>query len=170
MTSGNRPSPPGALSSLPTQRLGSTDMELTRVGLGTWAMGGLGPKMTWGAADDDASSETIIRAVELGINWVDTAAFYGFGHSEEVLGETIAQLAEVRPALHIDQVRPALGPGREDTADWHAGVDTVGTGRITDAPGCRPGRPVFRPLAARRRALQWRSTGASSSTYAGGAR
>ena len=94
MTSGNRPSPPGALSSLPTQRLGSTDMELTRVGLGTWAMGGLGPKMTWGAADDDASSETIIRAVELGINWVDTAAFYGFGHSEEVLGETIAQLAE----------------------------------------------------------------------------
>lgn len=81
-------------SPLPTRRVGSTEINLTRVGLGTWAMGGLGPKMTWGEADDKASTAAILRAVDLGINWVDTAAFYGFGHSEEVLGSAIAQIAE----------------------------------------------------------------------------
>jgi aryl-alcohol dehydrogenase-like predicted oxidoreductase len=75
-------------------------MHFTRVGLGTWAMGGLGPKMTWGDADDRASVATVLRAVELGINWVDTAAFYGWGHSEEVLGAAIAQLPEAeRPYI-----------------------------------------------------------------------
>jgi aryl-alcohol dehydrogenase-like predicted oxidoreductase len=97
---GDSPSSSPASSPLPTRRLGLTDMHLSRVGLGTWAMGGLGPKMTWGDADDTASVATILRAVELGVNWVDTAAFYGWGHSEEVLGAAAAQLPEAdRPFM-----------------------------------------------------------------------
>jgi aryl-alcohol dehydrogenase-like predicted oxidoreductase len=79
---------------LPTARLGTTDMSFSRVGLGTWAMGGLGPKMVWGPADDDESDGAIVAAIERGINWVDTAAFYGYGHSEEVLGAVLAKLPE----------------------------------------------------------------------------
>jgi aryl-alcohol dehydrogenase-like predicted oxidoreductase len=100
MTLGDSPAPEPARSALRARRFGLTDMYFTRVGLGTWAMGGLGPAMTWGDADDNASEATIRRAVELGVNWVDTAAFYGWGHSEEVLGAAIAQLPEAdRPLI-----------------------------------------------------------------------
>ena len=100
MTLDARPSPASTRPPLPTRRFGLTDMHFSRVGLGTWAMGGLGPKMTWGDADDRASKASVLRAVELGINWVDTAAFYGWGHSEEVLGAAIAQLPEAdRPYI-----------------------------------------------------------------------
>jgi aryl-alcohol dehydrogenase-like predicted oxidoreductase len=80
--------------SLPARPVASTGMSLTRVGLGTWAMGGLGPKMTWGAVDDEESAGSIRAAVERGINWIDTAAMYGLGHSEEVLGDVIARIPE----------------------------------------------------------------------------
>jgi len=71
-----------------TRKLGYTDLHLTTVGLGTWAIGG--PWLFgWGAQDDADSIATIQAALDLGINWIDTAAIYGLGHSEEVVGKAI---------------------------------------------------------------------------------
>jgi aryl-alcohol dehydrogenase-like predicted oxidoreductase len=75
-------------------RLGTTDLELTRVGFGAWAIGGGGWEFGWGPQDDDESIGAIQRALELGVNWIDTAAAYGFGRSEEVVGRALEGLAE----------------------------------------------------------------------------
>jgi aryl-alcohol dehydrogenase-like predicted oxidoreductase len=75
-----------------TRRLGNTHMEITPLGLGTWAMGGGGWEFAWGPQDDAESIRTIQRAVELGINWIDTAAVYGHGHSEEIVGRALKEL------------------------------------------------------------------------------
>ena len=79
---------------LPTTRLGRTGMCLTRVGFGAWAIGGGDWAFAWGNQDDDASVAAIRHAVESGINWIDTAAVYGLGHSEEVVAAALAQLPE----------------------------------------------------------------------------
>ena len=71
------------------RRLGNTDLELTTVGLGTWAIGGAGWAYAWGAQDDSDSLDTIRRALDLGVNWIDTAAVYGLGHSEEIVGRAL---------------------------------------------------------------------------------
>jgi aryl-alcohol dehydrogenase-like predicted oxidoreductase len=70
---------------LPTRQLGATGMDITRVGFGAWAIGGGGWAFGWGPQDDEESIAAIRHAVELGINWIDTAAAYGLGHSEEVV-------------------------------------------------------------------------------------
>jgi aryl-alcohol dehydrogenase-like predicted oxidoreductase len=80
------------------RRLGHTDMEITTLGLGAWAIGGGGWLNGWGPQDDDESIATIHRAVEKGINWIDTAAVYGLGHSEEVVGRAVKGMAE-RPYI-----------------------------------------------------------------------
>lgn len=77
-----------------SRRLGRTDFDLSPVGLGAWAIGGPGWKLSWGPQDDRASIATIHRALELGINWIDTAALYGRGHSEEVIAHALAGLSE----------------------------------------------------------------------------
>jgi aryl-alcohol dehydrogenase-like predicted oxidoreductase len=79
---------------LPTSTLGATGFEITRLGLGTWAIGGGGWQGGWGPQDDVESVRTILRAVERGLNWIDTAAAYGLGHSEEVVALALAQLDE----------------------------------------------------------------------------
>jgi aryl-alcohol dehydrogenase-like predicted oxidoreductase len=79
---------------LPTTRLGWTGMHLTRVGFGAWALGGGGWAYAWGGQDDAASVAAIRHAVESGINWIDTAAVYGLGHSEEVVAAALAGLPE----------------------------------------------------------------------------
>ena len=79
---------------LRTNELGQTGMEISRVGFGAWAIGGAGYEWGWGAQDDQRSIETIERALDLGINWIDTASLYGFGHSEEVVGRAIQGLAD----------------------------------------------------------------------------
>jgi aryl-alcohol dehydrogenase-like predicted oxidoreductase len=79
---------------LPTTQLGWTGMRLTRVGFGAWALGGGGWAYAWGNQDDDASIAAIRHAVESGINWIDTAAVYGLGHSEEVVAAALAGLPE----------------------------------------------------------------------------
>jgi aryl-alcohol dehydrogenase-like predicted oxidoreductase len=84
--------------SIPRRRLGATDLDITRVGLGTWAIGGPWA-FGWGPQDDTASVAAIHRAVELGINWVDTAAVYGLGHSEVVVGRALASLPVDRRPL-----------------------------------------------------------------------
>ncbi|GAA4232248.1 aldo/keto reductase [Actinomadura meridiana] len=74
-----------------TRPLGNTGMDITVIGFGSWAVGGPG-LMGWGSQSDDESVAAIRRAVENGVNWVDTAAVYGFGHSEEVVGRAVAAL------------------------------------------------------------------------------
>ena len=75
---------------LKASQLGDTGMEITRVGFGAWAIGGGGWEFGWGPQQDEESVEAIHRALELGVNWIDTAAAYGFGHSEEVVGRALA--------------------------------------------------------------------------------
>lgn len=83
---------------LPTVTLGRTDMRVTRVGFGAWAIGGGGWAFGWGAQDDAASIAAIRGAVSLGINWIDTAAVYGLGHSEEVVARALRDIpADERP-------------------------------------------------------------------------
>jgi aryl-alcohol dehydrogenase-like predicted oxidoreductase len=80
---------PSTHADLPTAPLGSTGMRITRAGFGAWAIGGGGWQFGWGPQDDAASIAAIRRAVERGINWIDTAAVYGLGHSEEVVARAL---------------------------------------------------------------------------------
>ena len=73
-----------------TKRLGNSDMELTPIGIGAWAMGGGGWKFGWGPQDDAESVAAIHAALDHGVNWIDTAAVYGLGHSEEVVARALA--------------------------------------------------------------------------------
>ena len=79
---------------LETDQLGSTGLEITRVGFGAWAIGGGGWEFGWGPQEDVESIAAIERALELGVNWIDTAAAYGFGRSEEVVGRALAGVDE----------------------------------------------------------------------------
>ncbi|MHC4123750.1 MAG: aldo/keto reductase [Planctomycetota bacterium] len=75
-----------------TKQLGNTNLELTGIGLGAWAIGGPW-EFGWGPQDDNDSVATILKALEEGINWIDTAPIYGCGHSEEVVGKAIKQIS-----------------------------------------------------------------------------
>jgi aryl-alcohol dehydrogenase-like predicted oxidoreductase len=79
------------------KRLGNSDLFITPVGFGAWAIGGDGWEFGWGAQDDTASIEAIHRALELGVNWIDTAAVYGMGHSEEIVAEALRTWSGPRP-------------------------------------------------------------------------
>lgn len=72
-----------------TRTLGRTDLSITPIGFGAWAIGGSGWAYAWGAQDDAQSIAAIHRALDLGINWIDTAAVYGLGHSEEVVARAV---------------------------------------------------------------------------------
>jgi len=71
------------------KRLGNSDLELTAIGVGAWAMGGGGWAFAWGPQDDNESIEAIHAALDGGVNWIDTAAVYGLGHSEEVVARAL---------------------------------------------------------------------------------
>jgi aryl-alcohol dehydrogenase-like predicted oxidoreductase len=79
---------------LKTTQLGRTGLEITRVGFGAWAIGGGGWEFGWGPQDDEQSIAAIHRALERGINWIDTAAAYGFGRSEQIVGSALEGVAE----------------------------------------------------------------------------
>ena len=95
---------------LATTQLGRTGLEISRVGFGAWALGGANYDWGWGTQDDDESIAAIHHALELGVTWIDTAAQYGFGHSEEVVGRALAGLAE-RTYVFTKGGQPE-GPGR----------------------------------------------------------
>ena len=76
------------------KKLGYSDLTLSVIGLGTWAMGGKDWRYGWGPQDDRKSIETIHHALDLGINWIDTAAVYGLGHAEEVVGKALKGMSE----------------------------------------------------------------------------
>ena len=104
-------------TALTTRRLGTTDMEITTVGFGAWAIGGGGWSFGWGPQDDERSVATIHHAIERGINWIDTAAVYGLGHSEEIVRRALEGMAEaVRPyvftkcGLIWDESKPMAPP------------------------------------------------------------
>jgi aryl-alcohol dehydrogenase-like predicted oxidoreductase len=83
---------------LPTAPLGTTGMRITRVGFGAWAIGGGGWTFAWGNQDDADSIAAIRHAIERGINWIDTAAVYGLGHSEEIVARALRDIpADDRP-------------------------------------------------------------------------
>ena len=80
-----------------TRKLGNSDLNLTVVGLGTWAIGGPW-QFGWGPQDDDEAIAAILKAIDLGINWIDTAPIYGCGHSEELVGKALKQ-TKIRPII-----------------------------------------------------------------------
>jgi len=80
-------------ASLSLRTLGNSDLQLAPIGLGTWAIGGGDWASSWGPQDDADSTAAIHRAVDLGVNWIDTAAIYGLGHSEEVVGRAVKSLS-----------------------------------------------------------------------------
>jgi aryl-alcohol dehydrogenase-like predicted oxidoreductase len=108
-------------SALPTRPLGRTDMHITRVGFGAWAIGGPDWVAGWGAQDDTDSIAAIRRAVELGINWIDTAAAYGLGHSEDVVRLALEPL----PAAERPYVFTKCGLAW-DEADPNGGLRQIG--------------------------------------------
>src|SRR5579875_2605354 len=76
-------------SMIERKKLGNSDLEITRIGIGAWAMGGAGWQFTWGEQKDSDSIAAIRTALDAGMNWIDTAAVYGLGHSEEVVGKEL---------------------------------------------------------------------------------
>jgi aryl-alcohol dehydrogenase-like predicted oxidoreductase len=86
------------ITKLPVRQLGTTDMNITRVGFGAWAIGGGGWSYGWGPQSDDDSIAAMNHAIDRGVNWIDTAAVYGLGHSEEVVGRMLkARKSSERP-------------------------------------------------------------------------
>lgn len=105
---------------LATRGLGPRGPHITTVGFGAWAIGGGGWAYGWGAQDDAASVAALIHAVSRGVNWVDTAALYGLGHSEEVVGRALCEIpAAERPyvftkcGLLTDPAKPFEEPRRD---------------------------------------------------------
>jgi len=127
---------------LPTVPFGGTDMQITRVGFGAWAIGGGGWAFGWGEQDDAASVTAIRHAVEAGVNWIDTAAVYGLGHSEEVVARALKDLPEAdRPYVFTkgglrwddaDRYLPARSSGAEASLRYEveASLTRLGVERI----------------------------------------
>jgi aryl-alcohol dehydrogenase-like predicted oxidoreductase len=80
-----------------TRKLGNSDLQITPVGFGAWAIGGSGWDFAWGHQEDDDSIAAIHRSLELGVNWIDTAAVYGIGHSEEMVAQALDTWRGRRP-------------------------------------------------------------------------
>jgi aryl-alcohol dehydrogenase-like predicted oxidoreductase len=99
-------------TALTTTQLGATGLEITRVGFGAWAIGGGDWQFGWGQQDDDDSIAAIHRALELGVSWIDTAAAYGFGRSESVVGRALQGLAAGERPLIFTKASLVEGPGR----------------------------------------------------------
>jgi aryl-alcohol dehydrogenase-like predicted oxidoreductase len=80
------------MANVPYRNLGNSDLKISALGVGAWAMGGAGWKFSWGEQDDTDSLAAIRAALDSGMNWIDTAAVYGLGHSEEIVGKAIREV------------------------------------------------------------------------------
>jgi aryl-alcohol dehydrogenase-like predicted oxidoreductase len=127
---------------LPKRRLGRTDMLITPIGLGAWAIGGGDWAVGWGAQDDTQSIAAIRHAVERGVNWIDTAAIYGLGHSEEIVRAALKEIpAAERPLVFTkcglrwddaDRMAPPrnVGDPASIRAECEASLKRLGVERI----------------------------------------
>jgi len=97
MKTTNRKATASTQTEMKTRRLGNSDLFVTPVGFGAWAIGGDGWEFGWGEQDDKTSVNAIHRALELGVNWIDTAAVYGMGHSEQVVAYALRTWSGPRP-------------------------------------------------------------------------
>jgi aryl-alcohol dehydrogenase-like predicted oxidoreductase len=95
-----------------TRKLGNSDMYITPVGYGARAVGGSGWEFAWGAQDDEDSIGAIHRSLELGVNWIDTAAVYGLGHSEEIVARALREWKGARPYVFTKCAMPWDKNGR----------------------------------------------------------
>jgi len=150
-----------------TRQLGGSDIRITRVGLGAWAIGGGGWAAGWGPQDDDASIAAIDHAIERGVNWIDTAAVYGLGHAEEVVGRALRGRAESeRPYIFTkcglvwDESDPMKPPRRNLTPDsirreCEASLRRLGVERIDLYQFHRPDNETGTPVEE-----SWRTIGA----------
>lgn len=77
-----------------TKKLGNSDLDITAIGVGAWAIGGGGWEFGWGEQDDNDSIAAIRTAIDAGVNWIDTAAVYGLGHSEEIVGKALSGVSK----------------------------------------------------------------------------
>jgi aryl-alcohol dehydrogenase-like predicted oxidoreductase len=168
------------------RRLGTSDLSITPIGFGAWAIGGGGWMFGWGPQDDAESVRAIRHAVDVGINWIDTAAVYGLGHSEEVVGRAIKEIAAadrpyvftkcslswdasrtIRHNLHATSIR----------AECEASLTRLGLDRIdlyqihwpkwpSSVPGTDPGtiEEAWETLAALQHEGKVRHIGASNFT------
>ena len=93
------------------KKLGRTELELTTIGLGTWAIGGGAWKFGWGPQDEKDAIAGIVHGVELGINWIDTAPVYGDGQSEELVGKALQRLGTAHPLIATKCSRKVLADG-----------------------------------------------------------
>jgi len=87
-----------------TRQLGTTDLHLTTVGFGAWAIGGGDWAFGWGPQDDAESVRAIHRALDLGVNWIDTAAVYGLRHSEEVVARALQRQSNRNRATGNEEI------------------------------------------------------------------
>jgi aryl-alcohol dehydrogenase-like predicted oxidoreductase len=164
-----------------TRAFGKTGLEISTVGLGAWAIGGGGYAFGWGSQDDAESVAAIERAVDLGINWVDTAPVYGLGHSEEVVGRALKQLGPRRPLVFTKcslvwaegqrEVQHSLEPAsirREvENSLRRLGVDAIDLmqihwPRFFDAPSAGSIEEGWAELAALQKAGKLRHIGVSN--------
>jgi aryl-alcohol dehydrogenase-like predicted oxidoreductase len=97
---------------LQTTQLGTTGLEITRIGFGAWAIGGGDWEFGWGAQEDEQSIATIHHALDRGINWIDTAAAYGFGRSEQIVGRALEAIADSERPYLFTKASLVEGPGR----------------------------------------------------------
>lgn len=130
------------MATLPSRPLGRTGMNISTVGIGAWAFGGSGWVDTWGAQDDAASIAAIRRAIDSGVNWIDTAPIYGLGHAEEVVGRALREIGPAdRPYVFTkagvvwDENRPRdkpalIGAEKSLRAELEASLRRLGVERI----------------------------------------
>ena len=141
-----------------TRRLGNTDMYITPIGFGSWAIGGGNWEFAWGPQDEREAIQAIERAVDLGMNWIDTAAVYGLGHSEELVGRAIGGMTRKPyiftkcsmtwdddrrdPPQPQGRLRPSRVRGQPDDG-WGSTSSTCtrSTGRTPTTRSRRAGRP-----------------------------
>jgi aryl-alcohol dehydrogenase-like predicted oxidoreductase len=127
---------------LERRTLGTTDLEITTVGFGAWAVGGGDWAYGWGPQDDTSSIAAIRHAVDRGVNWIDTAGIYGLGHSEEVVGRAVREIPQddrpyvfTKGGMSPDRDRPFDEPRRDlrpeviraevEASLTHLGVDRI---------------------------------------------
>ena len=97
------------------RRLGNSDLSITPIGFGSWAIGGGGWTFGWGGQDDSDSGAAIREALDAGINWIDTAAVYGLGHSEEVVARALEGVRDNCGSWKPAFLRRQSSAGRERT-------------------------------------------------------